>query len=173
MKFMIHLTDEDYIRFNIFYSNHSKAGKRAVNLARIAFPVLSLAVLTVFFSAGAEFGKIAVNAILLTAVSFLWFFYVPKIIEKSIRKNINKMKADGKLPFHEHAQIEFQDDKIVEKNDQEEVRVKYTDIEQICPTNEYLYIFYSAVQAFIIPYHCLGADKEALLAYVTQKKKTK
>ena len=150
MKFMIHLTDEDYIRFNIFYSNHSKAGKRAVNLARIAFPVLSLA-----------------------AVSFLWFFYVPKIIEKSIRKNINKMKADGKLPFHEHAQIEFQDDKIVEKNDQEEVRVKYTDLEQIGPPNEYLSIFYSAGQAFIIPYHCLGADKEALLAYVTQKKKTK
>ena len=105
MKFMIHLTDEDYIRFNIFYSNHSKAGKRAVNLARIAFPVLSLAVLTVFFSAGAEYGKIAVNAILLTAVSFLWFFYVPKIIEKSIRKNINNMKSYGKLPFHEHAQI--------------------------------------------------------------------
>lgn len=87
---MIHLTDEDYIRFNIFYSNHSKAGKRAVNLARIAFPVLSLAVLTVFFSAGAEFGKIAVNAILLTAVSFLWFLCA----EDHRKKYSEKYKQD-------------------------------------------------------------------------------
>lgn len=173
MKYIVHLTDEDYIRFNIFYANHSKAGKRALYLARIAFPVLSLAVLTVFFGAGAEYGKIAVHAILFLAVSFLWVFYVPKVIEKSIRKNINKMKEDGKLPFHEHAQIEFQEDKIVEKNEQEEVRVKYTDIEQICLTSEYLYIFYSAVQAFILPYRCLGDDKERIIAYVMQRKESK
>ena len=36
---------------------------------------------------------------------------------------------------------------------------------------DYLYIYVNAVYAFIIPYHCLGEDKERVIEYVMKKKK--
>ncbi len=170
MKYRIHLTDEDYLRFNIFYAHHSKAGKHSINMSRIAFPVLSAALIFLFFIAGAEYSLIAVETVFLAAASIVWCIYVPKIIEKNIRKNILNMKADGRLPFHADSEIEFQDSVIVEANKQGEARINYKDIENIYAEKDYLYIFYSAAEAFIIPYHCLGRDKDQVVEYVRKKK---
>lgn len=171
MKYKIDLTEEDYVRFNIFYMAHSKAGKRGVNMARIVFPALAAVILMAFFAAGAEPGLIAVEAVLFAAAAGGWLLYAPKAVERGIRKQISRMKADGKLPFHQNAEIEFGDVAIVEKNEQEEIRVNYQDIENVYPDSGYLYIFYSAVQAFIVPYRCLGEDRERVTEYIVNKKK--
>lgn len=170
MKYNIYLTDEDYIRFNIFYANHSKTGKQSMLMARISLPFLAIAIIIVFLISGVSYGLLVTEAVFLGVASIVWFVYMPKMAEKNIRKKICKIKADGKLPFHEHAEIEFQDSMIVEKSEQEEIHVKYTDIQNIYLEKDYLYIFYSAVQAFIIPNHCLGEDKERLQQYILEKK---
>lgn len=41
MKYTVHLTEEDYIRFTIFFNKHSKNGLRQMRYARIM--VLALA----------------------------------------------------------------------------------------------------------------------------------
>ena len=170
MNYKIRLTDEDYLRFNVFYINHSKAGKRSKSMMRIAAPLFSAIIIMVFLIAGAEFGLIVTETIVLIVVSIIWCVSVPKLAEKSVRNNIRKIKSDGKLPYHVDSEIEFQDFMIVERSDQGEIRVNYNDIENIYLEKDYLYIFYSAIQAFIIPYQCLGEDKEQVIEYLMKKR---
>ena len=169
MKYKIRINDEDYIRFNIFHANHSKEGKRSKNMQRVRFPILSLLIIMVFFLAGAKYGLIITEAIFMTVFCVLWWIFLPKMMEKNIRKYINRMKSEGKLPYHADSEIEFQDSMIVETSEQGEVRVDYKDIENICLEQDYLYIYFSAAQAFIIPFHCLGEDKERVVEYITGK----
>ncbi len=169
MKYKIDLTDDDYFRFNLFYANHSKAGKRSMKMARIVLPVLALSFLLVLFLAGARPGLLATEAVVLAVVVIVWYLRVPKIMERNIRKNIDRIKADGKLPYHAASEIAFEDTMIVEKNEMGEFHVAYSDIETIYPGEAYLYIFYGAIQAFIIPYRCLGKDTRQVVEYVLKK----
>ena len=84
----------------------------------------------------------------------------------NVRRHINKIKADGKLPYHPYAEVELQDSMIVEKSEHGEIRVNYKDIENICSDKDYLYVFYSATQALIFPYNCLGNDKDRVIEYL-------
>lgn len=170
MKYNITLNDEDYILFNIFYANNSKAGKRSMNMIRLIVPVLSLFVVMRYTIAKAEYGLIITEAVVLTALSVIWWIFAPKILERNIRRSINKMKADSKLPYCKNSEIEFREDVIEEKSGDREIRVKYTDIENIYTEKDYIYIFYNVSQAFIIPCHCLDGDRENVIEYITKKK---
>lgn len=169
MNYKIKLNDEDYTYFNVFYANHSKSGKRQTNISRARFPLLTVLCIMIFIIAGAERGLVVTEAIILSIVSAIWCVFTPQRREKSIRKNISKMKKDGKLPYHAEADVEFQDAMIVERSEQGEIHVNYRDIESIYSYKDYLYIFYSISQAIIIPYHCLGEDKERVTGYIMQK----
>lgn len=169
MNYRIKLNDEDYMRFNVFYANHSRAGKRQKNILRATFLLLAVLCLVILIIAGAEHGLVVTEAIILSIVSVIWCVFIPQISEKNIRRRINRLKKDGKLPYHAEAEIEFQDDIIVERSEQGEIRVNYRDIESVYSDKDYLYIFYSVSQAIIVPYNCLGEDKERVTGYVTQK----
>ena len=169
MKYKIELNDEDYLLFNVFYANHSKAGKRQNNISRASFLLLSVLCILIFIIAGAERGLVVTEAITFSIVSVIVCVFTPQIRGKNIRRHINKLKKDGKLPYHAEAEVEFQDSVIVERSEQGEVRVNYRDIENVYSDKDYLYIFYSVTQAIIIPYHCLGEDRERVTGYVMQK----
>lgn len=169
MSYKINLNEEDYLLFNIFYAGNTKTGKRSANLTRLVFPLFSVLMVQVFFFAGAAYGLIATEAAILAFVSVVWWVTAPKLMEKMIRRNIGRMKKEGKLPYHADAMVEFQDDEIVEISEQGEIHIPYMDIENVYFEREYLYIFYGAVQAFIIPCRCLGGDRERVTAYIREK----
>lgn len=171
MKYQVKVNEEDYIRFNIFHVNHSRAGKRLKTMMRLRFPILSLLLIFTFYIVGAENIFILTETIFLTVFCVVWCIFLPKFIEKSVRKQIHKMKVAGKLPYHADAEIEFQESMIVEKSEQGETHVKYQDIENIYPEQDYLYIYFGVAQAFIIPRHCLGEDAEKVVGFVTEKKR--
>lgn len=79
------------------------------------------------------------------------------------------MKKDGRLPYHADSEIEFLDNMIVERTEQGESHLNYKDIENVYFENDYIHIFYSAIQAIIIPCHCLGEDKEIVVEFIKQK----
>lgn len=169
MKYKIKLNDEDYLCFNVFYAHHSKAGKRQENKMRLLFPLSAVIAIMIFFLAGAKSGLIVTEAIGLCIVSVIWCIFTPQIMEKNIRKHIDKLKTDGKLPYHVDAEIEFQEQIIVERSEQGEIHVNYKDIENIYVEKDYLYILYSVTQGFIVPYRCLGEDREQVVEYVRER----
>ena len=169
MKYEIRINDEDYIRFNIFYQIHTKVGKRQTNIMRILFPFMALLFFLMFVITGAKTRLIITEAIALTIASVIWCIFTPNIMERNVRRNIKRIKANGKLPFHPYAEIELQDSMMVEKSEQGEFHVKYQDIENIYSDKDCLYVFYGATQALIFPYNCLGNDKERVIEYINDK----
>ena len=169
MKYEIRINEEDYMKFNVFYQKYSKMGKRQTNTMRILFPFIALLFFMIFVIAGAKTRLIITEAIGLTIASVIWCIFTPNIMEINVRRNINMIKANGKLPYHPYAEVELQDSMIVEKSEQGEIHVNYKDIETIYSDEDYLYVFYSATQALIFPYTCLGDDKERIVEYITKK----
>ncbi|KAI4446846.1 hypothetical protein C823_001364 [Eubacterium plexicaudatum ASF492] len=86
MKYQIELNDEDYLRFNIFYATHSKVGQHNVKMARLAFPLVCVLAVVIFMMAGAATTFIIAEGVVLAAASVCWQFYLPKMMEKSVKK---------------------------------------------------------------------------------------
>lgn len=170
MKYQITLNDDDYLQYNIFYTCRTPSGKRALRTSQLFIPIFSVIFILMLLISGAR------PYFILTAVIFLSLLFVssylrtPKILEKNLRKSLKRMQKDGKLPYHARAEIEFQDTIITERYEQGEFRLKYEDIDHIYFEKDYLYIFFTAMQALVIPYRCLGAEKERVVSYLIEKR---
>lgn len=169
MKYNISINDDDYLKFNIFYAYQSKGGKRSIRITQLVLPIFSVVFLSIFLLFSSDYAFILTEAVLLSALSVFWFFHAPKLLEKNVRKQLERLKKSGKLPYHPSSEIEFQDFRMVERYDQGEFRLDYADIENIYFENDSIYVFYTALQAFIIPYRCLGGDKDRVIALLMEK----
>ena len=154
MKYNINLNDNDYIEFNYSYLKHSKIGKYSLLATRISFPVAMFVFVLALLIINIETGLILKVTGIAVLAAVLWWFFVPFMMRRNIKKNIMKMKSDGKLPYHDKAVIEFLDDNIVETCGQDKTVVKYNDIVSVYEERGYIYIFYGAMQAFILPERC-------------------
>lgn len=168
MKYRITLTEEDFLRFKIFNIYHTKSGERQINRLRTRVPMVSVILVLLLIVADARHDMIIPYAVLLAIYSGISFIRMPKRIEKIMQKQIDEMKADGKLPYLDETEIEFLESEsmIVQRSEQRELRVKYSGIEKIYVENDYLYIYLNSRQAFVIPYRCLGNDKDKVIEYV-------
>ena len=61
------------------------------------------------------------------------------------------MKKYGKLPYGKDVTISFGEDSLIEITPETETKVKYTRIENIVGGTFAIYIYISAVQAFVVP----------------------
>ena len=151
MKYDISLNDNDYIEFNYSYLKHSKLGKYSILATRISFIVIMFIFVLALLFIDIEKGLVLTVALVGVVAAVLWWILVPFMMRRNIKNNIKKIKKDGKLPYHDKTVIEFLDDKIVEKSEQGEVIIKYSDIVNVCDEKKYIYIYYGAMQAFILP----------------------
>jgi hypothetical protein len=156
MKYNIDLNDNDYIEFNYSYLKHSKIGKYSLLVTRISFPFAMFIFVLALLIIDIERGLVLTVAAVAVLSTVLWWFIVPAMMRWNIKKNIIKIKKDGKLPYNENASVEFLDDRIVETCEQGETIVKYSDIVNIYDEKDYFYIFYGSMQAFILPERCIG-----------------
>lgn len=166
MKYQITITEEDYLQFNLFYTYHTNSGKHTLRTLQFMMPVFSVLILLLLFITGTEPYMILTFALVLAVSSVIMYFRAPKILQKNMYQLLKRMKKDGKLPYHASAEIEFQDSMIIERHEQGEFRLKYEDVEHIYFEEDYLYIFFSAAQALILPYRCLGNEKDRLTEFL-------
>lgn len=152
MTLNIHLTDKDYIAFNIYQAFHSRQGRRNLMLGKCMFFILALFAILCFVVAGAETGFLIVEIIVLMAFSVIWFFRYPKIAKRSIRKRILKLKDEGRLPYEADAVVEFSETEIIDRSEWSEQRTEYKDVQSVEIDPEgYVYLMKGAVEAIIIP----------------------
>ena len=156
MKYNIDLNDNDYIEFNYSYLKHSKIGKYSLLATRISFPFAMFIFVLALLIIDIERGLVLTVAAVAVLSTVLWWFIVPAIMRWNIKKNIMRMKKDGKLPYNEKTSVEFFDDRIVETCEQGETIVKYSDVVNVYDEKDYFYIFYGSMQAFILPERCIG-----------------
>ena len=157
------LTDEDYIEFNEFHQLiHSEIGKRNLFFLRLIGPMISILAMIIFILARAEVMLIIGEAIVLFIFSVVDILLAKKIMKRGIRKTILKMKEKEGLPFAEETTLNFTED--------QEVKVDYKKVEDVCETEKAFYVYMSSVQAIIIPKRVLDQDKEKKLRQILSKK---
>ena len=169
MKFDIHLTEEDYIAFNIFHRFHSPRSRKYLLFFRLLWFVVSILFLLVLLITGAKPSQIWPEAVILLGLSAFFYFRYPGSVKQGIRRQIEKIKAEGKLPYNAEETIEFTDDQIVGVTDHSENRWQYSDIVKICADEEHIFLYTGAVQTIVLPLRCLGEEKDALLSLLRDK----
>ena len=169
MKFNINVTEQEYIKFNIFFNFHSSVGKRALLFGRLTLPAVAALAVFILCVAGSDRSFILTEALVLLIVSIIWIVGYPGIFKRQLTKNFQRMKKDGKLPYHEKETIEFLDSEVVAVSEDEEMHKKYADIEKVWVTGEFIMITIDSMRAFILPVRCLDNRKEELLDFLKTK----
>lgn len=165
------ITLEDYLAFNEYHLIHSKQGKKALLMFKILTPFLSFLAILVFWIAEADIDLIIALIITLSIVSIIMSFYSKKIWLKAIKNNIIKLEKDGKLPFEKVSTFILNDDCIIEKGAKTQTSIQYDAIEKIVCSDQAIYVYFSAIQAFVIPFRSFESDehKNDFLAFLEEK----
>ncbi len=158
--FKFKLNDEDYLLFNQYHLLNSDTGKKSLTTFRLIAPILGLFVVIIFFIAGSEPGLIVVEAIFMAALSILWVVLSKTIMFRSLKKHIKKLKAKGRLPYSNEVEIQFNDENIHEITPNTENKTAYVLVEKIGLTENAIYIYFSAVQAYIVPLSVFKDEEE-------------
>lgn len=146
------LTEEDYLEFNLFHALHSESGKKQIRRSGILFAVFMvlLMALSVMIMGLTTFSVTLIA--LLGAYTVLYLLFFKKLVARNIRKQLDRLKAQGKLPFDAQCRLEFYSDRLVEQTATKRIEQSYRDLERICVVgNRFLYLYHSSVQAYIIP----------------------
>ena len=161
------LTDEDYIEFNEFHQLiHSEVGKRNLFLLKLIGPMISVLAIVIFILARAEIMLIVIEAIVLCIFSMVWIALAKKIMKRGIRRTILKMKETEGLPFAEETTLNFTEDQIIEITKNQEMKVDYKKIQDVCETEKAFYVYISSMEALIIPKRVLDQDMEKKLKQI-------
>ena len=161
-EFQITLDDEDYLLFSQYHSLNSPIGKKDLMLFRLIIPFICFMVVIVFGILGSNFQLILIESVLMTIVSIFWVGYSKKMILKSVKRRIEKIKKEGRLPYSNEAILKFDDEGIHEITPNTENKFKYSLIERIAITEKAIYIYFSSVQAIILPVTAFSEEVEKL-----------
>jgi hypothetical protein len=170
-EFKITLDDDDYMLFNQYHLFHSSIGKRTIMSFRLMIPFICFMVVVIFYIAGSDFLLILIEAIAMLIFSIIWICNCKKMFLKTINKGIKKMKKEGRLPYSSEAVLTFDDDNIHEITPNTENKTKYSLIEKIAVTEKAIYIYFSSLQAYILPMTAFTDEKSKLefLEFINSK----
>ena len=171
IEFKVTLSDEDYLHFNWYQLSNSAAGKRALLSYRLILPVILFILLVVLFVIDSDIELILFFAIVVAIMSALWITYSKKTVFNIMKNDIERIRKEGIQPYSKDAILRFDDEGIHEIIPNFENKSKYALIEKIAVTENAIYIFISADQAYIIPVNTFTdeAEKIKLLDFIELK----
>ena len=169
-EFQVSLTEEDYVDFNIHHAFYAPQSKQTMRVGRWILPVMLLLLFLVATNS-ASFEEKLVPGAFLAIILLCWVVFFKKIMMRSIKKRIQKMKAVGKLPYSETTCVQFHEDYIIDISEDLEVKAAYTKIERIAIAPTATYVYCSVMQAFILPDKMFSdtADRLSLLRFLEEK----
>ena len=150
MEIKYHLTEEDYINFNMFHIKNSKTAMRSLTIQRFIGPIIFIISSYVF----SKIGDVSFLGLFITflILSILWVLFYPKYFYNHVIRHVKKMikegKNDGLLGEHHMVMTE---DGIVDSTANGETKVNWSGIQQAKENDDYFYLYNSSVSAYILP----------------------
>ena len=85
------------------------------------------------------------------------------------------MKKKGRLPFGQNVRIQFDSESFHESTEVGETIVKYSFLEKITEGSHGIYVYFSAMQAVIIPHRAFETEqqKSEFLTFINGKVQSK
>ena len=169
------LNDDDDIAFYEYHLKTSSTGKKTLLRYRLQIPFFCLLILLIFCIAKLDSVVIISEAVFMLVVSIIWIVFADKIFFRSFKKNINKIRKEGKVPYSNEGTLVFDEEFFKDINPKTETKTLYSGVEKIVVTEKAIYIYIGAAQAHIIPITCFGSEEEKqnFLNFITSKVKLK
>ena len=174
-NFNFSLTYNDYLKFNIHHHNSMGWVKWLDRALRLSLPVVLFFMFLNMLPMLIDGLEVVVIAVLFLIIAAVWFFVFP-LISRAItslmmRVTIKSMQKGGKMPYDSEMRLRFGDDDILEVTEAAESRVKYTSIEKIRMGDTAIYIYISAMQAYIMPFSVFDSREHMgeFIAFVREK----
>jgi hypothetical protein len=167
MEIAYHLTEEDYLKFNMFHIKNSESANKSLKTQRYATPFVYIIFSYIFANLADIPFLFALIPFLI--VGILWVIFYPKYFQTRILSQTKKMIREGKNEglLGEHTMI-LSEEGIVDSNPNGETRVNWTGIIKLLEDESNLYVYNSSVSAYIIPKRDLS-DVEAVREYLKSK----
>ena len=166
MSIHVHLTDDDYIRFNQFYATRTKRGKRFLLPLRV-LPFFMFALLLLQWTGEEhEWSFYVAYLILVLPIGILWVMFVPALFRWLIGRRIPREKKTGKLPYTADSEITWDNDSFTETTEHSTNRVRISEIEHFYLTPAYVFVFINTQQAYIIPRSLSQPEVDAFIAFL-------
>jgi len=180
-QFEYNLGEKDYLDFNVFHN--VKASENGSKKSIIIFFSAILVVFSLLFIRNHGLNVATFIAIVIFMVIITLFFLLLTFLVKITRLNntftvlilkwqIKSIKKTGKLPFGKENTLRFFEDFMMSIEDGTETKMKYTNIEKVAAGDNAIYIYFSAMQAFIIPFSVFSNEQERneFYAFINQKR---
>jgi hypothetical protein len=150
MEINYRLTEEDYLKFNLFHINNSESANKSLKTQRFATPFVYIIFAYIFANIADIPFLYALIPFLI--VGILWVIFYPRYFQSRILSQTTKMIREGKNEglLGEHT-MTLSDEGIVDSNPNGETRVNWTGIIKLVEDESNLYVYISSVSAYIIP----------------------
>ncbi|MBS3990678.1 MAG: YcxB family protein [Erysipelothrix sp.] len=170
-EFKIALDEDDYLQFNMYHLLNSSNGKQLLLLYRLIIPLISFISITIFINEDSDLQFVLIATLVSVIISILGIIFSKKVIFMFLKKGIQNLKKEGKLPYSKNTILKFDDDFIYEFTHNAENKTKYAMIEKIVVTEKIIYIYISSVQAYLLPKSAFTNDleKDEFLNFINNK----
>ncbi|WHY01416.1 YcxB family protein [Neobacillus sp. DY30] len=167
MEIKYNLTEKDYLNFNLFHVKNSASATRSLNLQRYVTPLVYL-IFAYIFSSIADI-PFLYAAIPFLIVGILWAVFYSKYFYYTISRQTKKMIREGKNEgiIGEHT-MNMTEEGIVDTNPNGETKVNWSGFIKLVEDESSLYLYNSAVSAYIIPKRDL-ANVEEIRQFIKSK----
>ncbi|TKC18034.1 YcxB family protein [Robertmurraya kyonggiensis] len=150
MQIKYSLTEEDYLNFNLFHMKNSKTANKALKVQRYLIPIVYMVVAYVF--ARVLDGSYILSFSIFGIMGILWIIFYPKyhynFVLRQVRKMITEGNNEGLLGEH---LMTISEEGVHDANPQGETKVSWSGIQDLKEDEHYLYLYNSAVSAYILP----------------------
>jgi len=159
MEIKYTLTEEDYLKFNLFHIKNSDTAAKSLKMQRFITPFVYIVLAFVF-------SKMMDVPLLYTLIPFaivgvLWIIFYPKyfyrVVVRQTKKMIKEGKNEGLLGSHT---MFLNDEGIRDTNATGETKVNWSGILHLKEDHDNLYVYNSSVSAYILPKRELGNHEE-------------
>ena len=144
------LTEEDYLKFNLYHIKNSKTGIRALNLQRFVPPLLFI-VLAYLMTVVMEASFVVMIGYALV-ISIPWIVFYPAYFKRTIAQNAKKMLKEGDnegLLGKQH--MVTTDEGIIVNSGVGATNVSWAGLKKFKEDNDNFYLYNGSLSAYVLP----------------------
>ena len=164
------ITQDDYVRFNLFHMKNSPSQKRMVLFLQMLFPIMLFLLFAITKPSGTPVFFWAIVA----ALSAIWVFVVPRSVKRSTRRQVLRLLREGRgNGITGDYTLALQDAHIIETGEFRRTEIPYSGIERVVHDDACLYIYIGSIVAIIVPFSAFKDESEKQLFLERIQEKTK
>ena len=170
-KFNVNITEQDYLDFNVFAGTKTPQGKKTVLRSRLIIAgVVLFALLLIWITDKGGTVSLVTTPLFLLMLLYFQLYHVRKM-KNSMKAYIQNLKKHGKLPYSPCSTVEFNDESIIETDENSATERKYSVIEAIAVDKTSVYVFIGVAQAFILPFSSFESREQmdAFIEFISAK----